>query len=92
QQLTITQNEYTDALATNRMLTFEQASLREILLTLENHYPVRFALRRGAPAVALSGTLDPALSADQITDVLNTLLERHHLRITKLNATAYQVE
>lgn len=91
-QLTLTHHEYTADLTTNPMLTFEQASLPEILLTLENYYPVRFELRPGAPAVALSGSLDPALSADQLTDVLNTLLRRHHLRISRRTATTYRVE
>ncbi|MBT9395415.1 FecR domain-containing protein [Hymenobacter sp. NST-14] len=91
-QLTLTHHEYTANLTTNPMLTFEQASLPEILLTLENYYPVRFELRPDAPAVALSGSLDPALSADQITDVLNTLLSRHHLRISRRTATTYRVE
>ncbi|WP_044002466.1 FecR family protein [Hymenobacter swuensis] len=91
-QLTLTQHEYTADLTTNQLLTFEQASLPEILLTLENYYPVRFELRPDAPAVALSGSLDPALSADQITDVLNTLLSRHHLRISRRTATLYRVE
>lgn len=92
QELTLTHNNYTDALPTRQLLTFEQASLPEILFQLENYYPVRFTLRQPAPAVALTGTLDPSLSTDQITEVLNALLERHHLRITKLSATAYQVE
>ncbi|RSK34666.1 DUF4974 domain-containing protein [Hymenobacter metallilatus] len=92
QQLTLTHHKYTANLTTNQMLTFEQASLAEILLTLENYYPVRFELRPDAPAVALSGSLDPALSADQITDVLNTLLHRHHLRIFRRTATTYRVE
>jgi transmembrane sensor len=90
-QLNLTKNEYYDASPNSRMLTFEQASLPEILLMLENNYPIHFEVRRGAPAVALTGTLDPALSADQITDVLNVLLQRHHLRITQLTATTYQV-
>ena len=90
QQLTLTHHEYTDALTSGR-LTFEQASLHEILLLLENYYPVRFVLPRRVPTVALSGTLDPALAADQVTDVLNTLLLRHHLRITKRTATTYEV-
>lgn len=92
QQRTLTHNEYTDALPTSQLLTFAQASLPEILLLLENYYPVQFQVRPEVPAVALSGTLDSKLSADQITDVLNVLLERHHLRITKLSATTYRVE
>ncbi|WP_210115953.1 FecR family protein [Hymenobacter wooponensis] len=91
QQVSLTKNEYYEASPINRMLTFEQASLPEVLLLLENTYPIHFNVRRGAPAVALTGTLDPALSADQLTDVLNVLLQRHHLRITKLTATTYQV-
>ncbi|MBX0293056.1 FecR domain-containing protein [Hymenobacter sp. HSC-4F20] len=91
-QLTLTSNNYTAALPTRQLLTFEQASLPDILFQLENYYPVHFTLRRPAPTVALTGTLDPSLSADQITDVLNVLLQRHQLRITKLSATAYQVE
>ena len=92
QQLTLTQNQYLDNLPTSQLLTFEQASLPEILLLLENYYPVQFQVRRGAPAIALTGTLDSKLSADQITDVLNVLLQRHHLRITKLSPTTYRVE
>ncbi|UOR03649.1 FecR domain-containing protein [Hymenobacter aerilatus] len=92
QQRTVTHNEYTDALPTSQLLTFAQASLPEILLLLENYYPVQFQVQPEVPAVALSGTLDSKLSADQITDVLNVLLQRYHLRITKLSATTYRVE
>ncbi|UOQ71569.1 FecR family protein [Hymenobacter cellulosilyticus] len=91
-QLTLSQNEAPVDLATRRLLAFEQASLPEIFFLLETYYPVQFELPATAPAVALTGTLDPALSADQITDVLNTLLQRHHLRISKRTATTYQVE
>ncbi|WP_157807440.1 FecR family protein [Hymenobacter chitinivorans] len=91
QQLAITQNEYSDLLPTSRLLTFEQASLPEILLLLENTYPIHFELGRDAPTVALTGSLDPSLSADQLTDVLNALLQRHHLHITKRTATTYQI-
>ncbi|UOQ52276.1 FecR family protein [Hymenobacter cellulosivorans] len=92
QQLTRSKNEYADAMPTSRLLTFEQASLPEILLLLENNYPIHVELGRDAPTVALTGTLDPSLSADQITDVLNVLLQRHHLRITKRSASTYQVQ
>jgi ferric-dicitrate binding protein FerR (iron transport regulator) len=92
QQVTLSQNEFSNSSPTSQLLTFEQASLPEILLQLENYYPVHFHLRHGAPAVALTGTLDPSLSADQITDVLNVLLQRHHLRIIKHSATTYRVE
>lgn len=92
QQVKLSSNEFADTLPSSRMLTFEQASLPEILLLLENYYPIRFTMRRDAPTVALTGTLDPALSADQVTDVLNVLLQRHHLRITKRSTATYQVE
>ncbi|MBC6611349.1 FecR family protein [Hymenobacter sp. BT507] len=92
QKYTLTHNEYTDALPASQLLTFAQASLPEILLLLENYYPVQFQVRPEVPAIAFSGTLDSKLSADQITDVLNVLLQRHHLRITKVSATTYRVE
>ena len=91
-QASISHHQYPDTPGTQQRLAFEQASLREVLLTLENYYPVRFELRRDAPAAAITGTLDPSLSAEQITEVLNVLLERHHLRIRRHSATAYRVE
>ncbi|TGE29533.1 FecR family protein [Hymenobacter metallicola] len=92
QQVTLTKNEYATVSPTSRLLTFEQASLPEIMLLLENNYPIHFEPGPAAPAVALTGTLDPSLSADQLTDVLNALLQRHHLRITKRTATTYQIQ
>ena len=87
----LTHHAYTDGLATNQLLTFEQANLADILVTLENYYPIHFRVRPDLPPVVLSGTLDPALSAAQIADVLNTLLQRHHIRITPLTPTTYRV-
>jgi transmembrane sensor len=75
---------------TDRGLLFEETTLKEILLTLEFHYPVQFS--GDIPDnIRLSGAFDNGMTVEQIVDALNTVIEQYKIRISKSSDQLYVV-
>lgn len=72
-------------------LRFEDATLREVLVTISNYYTVRFE-GKISDNVRLSGSFRKDMTMAQLVDVLNTVIEKHKIKIEKQNDILYRVK
>jgi transmembrane sensor len=72
-------------------LRFDDVTLREVLVTISNYYPVEFD-GKISDDVRLSGSFRNDMTIAQLVDVLNTVIEKHHIKIEKQDDILYTIK
>lgn len=76
----------------NASIVFENASLKMVLMTLQNFYPVTIKHPEVDKTINLSGSFSRNMSIDQIVSAINSILENHQLSIQKINENEYYLK
>jgi transmembrane sensor len=72
-------------------LVFESATLREVLLTISNYYPITFE-GKISDTIKISGAFRKDLTRSALVDVLNSVVDKYRIQIKKHTDTRYSVE
>lgn len=76
----------------NASIVFENTSLKIVLQTLQNFYPVAIKYPEVDKTINLSGSFSRNMSIDQIVAAINSILENHQLSIQKINENEYYLK